>query len=214
MPEATPGQTDEMSDGQQQQDTQDKQPSAAEMAAELQKTRDALNAANRESASRRKKLEEYEKAEQARAAVEQAKKEAELSETEKLNRKLAAAEQAREQALQTANQRLLRAAFVAEAAVAGAEFPDDAFRLADTSGVTVDDDGNVSGVKEAVKAIVDSGRLPLKNKRQAPPNLDAGAGNGQRVADQKAAQLTEAELEMARKMRITPEQYAASKVKR
>lgn len=214
MPETGTGQTDEMSDGQQQQDTQDKQPSAAELLAELNKAREALSAANRESATRRKKLEEYEKAESARAAAEQAKKEAELSETEKLNRKLAAAEQAREQALQTANQRLLRAAFVAEAAVAGAEFPDDAFRLADTSGVTVDDDGNVSGVKEAVKAIVDSGRLPLKNKRQPPPNLDAGAGNGQKAADARAAQLTEAELEMARKMRITPEQYAASKVKR
>ncbi len=214
MPETGTGQTDEMSDGQQQQDTQDKQPSAAELLAELNKVRDALKSANSEAATRRKKLEEYEKAEATRAAAEQAKKEAELSETEKLSRKLAAAEQAREQALQTANQRLLRAAFVAEAAVAGAEFPDDAFRLADTSGVTVDDDGNVLGVKEAVKAIVDSGRLPLKNKRQAPPNLDAGAGNGQRVADQKVAQLTEAELEMARKMRITPEQYAASKVKR
>lgn len=207
-------QTGEMSAGQQQQDIQDKQPSAAELLAELAKVRDALKTANSEAATRRKKLDEYERAEAARAAAEQAKRDAELSETEKLNKKLVAAEQARQEALTTANQRLLRAAFVAEAALAGAEFPDDAFRLADQSGVTVDENGDVSGVKEAVKTIVESGRLPLKNKRVVPPNLDPGAGGGQKPADVKAAQLTEAELDMARKMRITPEQYAANKQRR
>lgn len=213
MPE-TIGQTDVMLEGQQQQDTQDKQPSAAELLAELAKVRDALKAANSEAATRRKKLDEYERAEAARTAAEQAKRDAELSETEKLNKRLAEAERAKQEALTTANQRLLRAAFVAEAALAGAEFPDDAFRLADQSSVTVDENGDVSGVKEAVKAIVESGRLPLKNKRVAPPNLDSGAGSGQKPADVKATQLTEAELEMARKMRITPEQYAANKQRR
>jgi hypothetical protein len=185
------------------QDTPDA-PSAAELIAENARMRDALKAANSESASRRKKLEEYEKAEQER-------KDAELSETDRLNKKLAEAEAAKQQALSTANERLIRAAFVAQAALAGAEFPNDAFLLAERAGVTIDDDGNVTGVAEAVKAIVESGRLPLKDKRRAP-SLDAGAGGSQSPAGSKPA-LTEAELQVARRMGITPEQYAAHKQK-
>ncbi len=185
------------------QDTPDTTPSAAELAAELAKARDALKQANNEAATRRKKLEEYEKAEQAR-------KDAELSEMDKLNKRLTDAETAKETALRTANERLLKAAFVAEAALAGAEHPGDAFLLADRSSVTIDDDGNVKGATEAVKAIVESGRLPLKDKRRAP-NLDAGAGGSGNPADTKTVNLSEAELQVARRMGVKPEQYAANK---
>lgn len=208
MPETETVQTDAISNGQPvvTQDTQVKTPSAAELEAELAKTRDALKQANSESATRRKKLEEYEKAEQAR-------RDAELSETEKLNKRLADAEQQKEQALKTANDRLLKAAFVAEAALAGAEFPGDAFLLADRTSVTIDEDGNVTGAKEAVEAIVKSGRLPLKDKRVKAPNLDGGAGGGGSAADKTQANLTEAELQVARKMGVKPEAYAANKQK-
>ena len=54
--------------------------------AELEKTRKALNAANREAAERRKKLEELE-------AMEQKRKEAEMTESEKLAAKLKALEE-------------------------------------------------------------------------------------------------------------------------
>ena len=171
-----------------------------ELAAELQRTRDALKAANNEAAQRRKKLDEYERAEQTR-------KDAELSEMDKLNKRLAEAETARQQALTTANDRLIKAAFVAEAAKHGVEYPEDAFLLADKSNVAVDDSGNVIGVAETVKSLVDGKRLPLRSRAIA--SLDAGAGstsNGQR-----STALNEAELAIARRLGIKPEDYAANK---
>ena len=173
---------------------------ANELAAELQRARDALRAANNEAAQRRKKLDEYERAEQTR-------KDAELSEMDKLNKRLAEAETARQQALTTANDRLIKAAFVAEAAKHGVEYPEDAFLLADKSNVAVDDSGNVSGVAETVKSLVDGKRLPLRSRAIA--SLDAGAGstsNGQR-----STALNEAELATARRLGIKPEDYAANK---
>ena len=171
-----------------------------ELAAELQRARDALKAANNEAAQRRKKLDEYERAEQTR-------KDAELSEMDKLNKRLAEAETARQQALTTANDRLIKAAFVAEAAKHGVEYPEDAFLLADKSNVAVDDSGNVIGVAETVKTLVDGKRLPLRNRAVA--SLDAGAGstsNGQR-----STALNEAELAIARRLGIKPDDYAANK---
>ena len=173
---------------------------ANELAAELQRARDALRAANNEAAQRRKKLDEYEKAEQTR-------KDAELSEMDKLNKRLAEAETARQQALTTANDRLIKAAFVAEAAKHGVEYPEDAFLLADKTNVAVDDSGNVIGVAETVKSLVDGKRLPLRSRAIA--SLDAGAGstsNGQR-----STALNEAELAIARRLGIKPEDYAANK---
>ena len=171
-----------------------------ELAAKLQQARDALKVANFEAAQRRFKLDEYEKAEKDRA-------DAQLSEMDKLNKRLAEAETARQQALQTANDRLIKAAFVAEAAKHGVEYPEDAFLLADKSNVAVDDSGNVIGVAETVKTLVDGKRLPLRNRAVA--SLDAGAGstsNGQRFTA-----LNEAELAIARRLGIKPEDYAANK---
>ena len=171
-----------------------------ELAAKLQQARDALKVANFEAAQRRFKLDEYEKAEKDRA-------DAQLSEMDKLNKRLAEAETARQQALQTANDRLIKAAFVAEAAKHNIEYPEDAFLLADKTNVAVDESGNVSGVAETVKTLVDGKRLPLRNRAVA--SLDAGAGstsNGQRFTA-----LNEAELAIARRLGIKPEDYAANK---
>ena len=171
-----------------------------ELAAKLQQARDALKVANFEAAQRRFKLDEYEKAEKDRA-------DAQLSEMDKLNKRLAEAETARQQALQTANDRLIKAAFVAEAAKHNIEYPEDAFLLADKTNVAVDESGNVSGVAETVKTLVDGKRLPLRNRAVA--SLDAGAGstsNGQRFTA-----LNEAELAIARRLGIKPDEYAANK---
>lgn len=174
-------------------------PTAEELAAELARVRDALKAANREAADRRKKLDELETAEQRR-------KDEAMTEAERLTKRVQEAEQARDRALQTANERLIRAAFVAEAAQHGATHPADAYALADRSNVTVDESGNVSGVTEAVKALVDNNRLPLRAR--TAPNLDAGSGSG---TGQRTVTLTEAELAVARRMGIKPEDYAAQK---
>ena len=196
----TTGATTETVDAQSGTDSQglfDGKPFNAEMAKELIVK---LRQENRELKPKAQKLTEYEKAEQTR-------KDAELSEMDKLNKRLAEAETARQQALQTANDRLIKAAFVAEAAKHNIEYPEDAFLLADKTNVAVDESGNVSGVAETVKTLVDGKRLPLRNRAIA--SLDAGAGstsNGQRFTA-----LNEAELAIARRLGIKPEDYAANK---
>ena len=126
------------------------------------------------------------------------------------SRQAADLEAERDRALQEANDRLIRAAFVAEAAKAGAAHPEDAFALADRSGVTIGEDATVTGVAEAVAALVEGGRLVMSG-RPAAPNLDGGAGGGSRPGDSKAKALSEAELVTARKLGLTPEQYQKAK---
>ena len=114
------------------------QPSAAELAAELERVRLALKAANSESMSRRKRLEELETAEEER-------KKAELSEIDKAKKAQTEAEakaQAAEERLRTA---MIRNAVVLAASKANFYDPEDAFRLADLASVQIGDDGKVVG---------------------------------------------------------------------
>lgn len=169
---------------------------------ELERTRIALKAANKEAADRRKRLEELE-------AAETARKQAEMTETDKLRAELEAAKAEAVKAQAAAQEMLIRSAFVAEAAKVGASHPEDVYLLADRSAVSVDDKGKVEGVAEAVKVLVDAGRVPISGHAPAP-NLDGGAGNGER-GNGKATKLTVEELETARKMNIPPDRYAAQK---
>jgi len=54
--------------------------------------------------------------------------------------------------------------------------------------------------------------VPLaQSQAQRAPDLDAGAGSGQRASDQKRLALTDEELAIARKLRINPEAYLKRK---
>lgn len=92
------------------------------------------------------------------------------------------AEEARTKALETANQRLVKAEFK-ELATTGEvkirpDAIDDAFKLADISGVTVDDAGNVAGMPDVIKALVASkpylGEQP-NGSRQIGGDTNGGA---------------------------------------
>lgn len=135
-------------------------------------------------------------------------KKAQMTEQERIKTELAQAQQAQAEAIARANTKLMRAAFVAEAAKLGAAHPEDAYALADLAAVKISDDDTVTGVAEQVKALVDSGRLPTARRPQAPP-LDGGAGGGDRPSPQ-ATKLTAEQLDIARKLGVTPEQYAKS----
>jgi len=174
--------------------------SVSELEAEVARTAAALSAANRESEGRRKELKALKDAEEARNL-------AAMSETERLKKELEAANAATQKAQEAAKETLVRSAFISAAAQAGVAHPEDVFLLADRSGVVISDVGKVEGVAEAVKSLVDSGRVPMSGKPKAP-NLDGGAGGPTRG---QAAKLSADEIEMARVMGLTPEKYAENK---
>ena len=132
--------------------------------------------------------------------------ESQKSEVDKLREAAEKAAQERDQALAKSREELIRAKFVSAASALGAAHPEDAYRLADRSGVEYED-GKVSGVEEAVKVLLDAGRLPLAKRSQAP-DLDGGAGSGNR--DSEKPRLTPEQEAMAEKLHLTPEQYAKS----
>lgn len=175
------GSDDQSRDGDGGSDEKD----AAELQAELERTRQALSKANSEAAERRKKLEAYEEAERKR-------KEAEMSEKEKLEAKLAEAQAQAEQATQAANERLLRASVTAEAAKLDFADPADAWSMVDRDGLAIDDEGEAQGVAEAVKALVKAKPYLVKRKESHDLNGDNGRGRGQQQGDEdnKARELS------------------------
>ena len=66
------------------------------------------------------------------------------------------------------------------------------------------------GVGEAVKVLVEAGRLPLNTKPHAH-TMDGGAGSGERDQEKKK-ELTDEEKVIARKMGISFENYAKQKL--
>lgn len=192
------GDYDEMSDENTVETTETAVPvvDAAEIAAELERTRAALKAANRESAERRKRLEELEKQDAER-------KQAEMTELDRMKAEQAKWQAEKEAVIKLSQETMLKAAFLAEAAMLGLQHPEDAYLLADRSVVEMTD-GKAIGVKEAIQALIASGRVPL-SKRSAP-GLDAGAGSGQSPND-KPKPLSDEELRAARKLGIKPEEY-------
>ena len=134
--------------------------------------------------------------------------EAQKSELQKAQEAAEKAERAKQAAMQRANERLVRAEFIAAASQLQASHPGDAYALADRSAIEVTEDGKVSGVEEVVKALVESGRLPTRTKPRAP-DLDGGAGSGERASDSKP--LSDAEKHMAAKLGLKPDEYAKGK---
>ena len=116
-----------------------------------------------------------------------------------------AAEERAKVASAHAQERLMQAEFLSAAALAGVAHPEDAYALADKTAVQMGDDGKITGVIEAVKSLVDAGRLVMSGRPRAA-NLDGGAGSGDRASD-KALQATPAQEKAAKNMNIPIEEY-------
>ncbi len=159
----------------------------------------------------RAKFNDYETLKQAKAELD-ALKAAQMSEDEKraariteLEALAAVAQHERDEALKVANERLVRSAFVAEAAKAGAEHPEDAYLLADRRSIEIGEAGEVIGVADAVQALVKAGRLPMRKTQGQAPNLDGGAAG---ATGSTLPVLSEEQERIAKKFNVKPEVYA------
>ena len=170
-------------------------------------TQDELNAIVSDRLEReRKKYSDYDDLKAAQAKLDEIEQER-LTELEKVQKRADDAEKERDLARQQAQDTAIRAALAMEAAKAGALHPEDAFQLADLSSVTIDN-GDVQGAVEAVAELIAGNRLVLKGR--GAPDLDAGAGTGDRTGERKPV-LSPDELEVAGKMGLTAEEYQKGK---
>lgn len=117
--------------------------------AELEKERKARKEANSESAARRKRLDELERAEAERT-------EASKTEAQKLADQLKKLQDERDAAEKRAKATLLRAEVTAAAARLQFRDPGDVLKLIDTERVEIGDDGSVKGLDEQLQVLAKS----------------------------------------------------------
>ncbi|ANY67729.1 hypothetical protein BBD42_15590 [Paenibacillus sp. BIHB 4019] len=141
-------------------------------------------------------------------AEEDARKAAELTETERLQaekaeaeRKAVEASERGDKALKAANDQVIRAEFRLLAKEAGvrADAIDDAYRLADLSGASVDDDGNVTGVDDVVTALLAAKPYLAAEAKKEPRSIGGGSGGNEENAKKTKEQLIAEAGEKARK---------------
>lgn len=119
-----------------------------------------------------------------RAAKLQEIEDAQKSAEEKLQEQLTALQQQTEKAKADRRDAVLRSAIVAAAAKAGMTDPADAYSLLDKSKIEIKDDDTVTGIEEAIKALVESKPYLVKSApgRQTPaptsPTNPAGNAGG------------------------------------
>lgn len=171
-----------------------------------------------------KKYADYDELKTKLTALEQAeeeRKKAQMSEQDRLQaerdealRKVSDVEASVSAKVTAANQRLISAEFrtLAREANVPADRIAAALKLADLSEANVDDEGNVSGVKEAVEALVSANPYLVAQAQPNPIGNPAPSGEGKRDKTKEQALA-----DMAEKVRKnpTPEAVAAyTKLKR
>lgn len=166
--------------------------------------------------------EDYDDLKAKLTALEQAeadREKAKLSETERLEAEkadaLKAAEEAkteRDKALASANQRLIKAEFktLARDLNVRQDALDDAYVLANLRDVNVDDDGNVVGVVEAVKALIDAKPYLVEKPSAQPKPIGSPSGKTddderrtleQQLSDAKKAKDFSKVIEISNKLK-------------
>lgn len=144
-----------------------------------------------ETADRLKKLEEYEAAEEERKKAEMSEAERLKAEKEEASKKAEEASESAKKATEAANKRILDSEIRSIARSLHANDVNDVLVLIDREGVEIDDDGNVKGVEDAVKALKESKPWNFK----APVGADASGGsNPQKTHDGTEIAAKEKEL--------------------
>lgn len=177
------------------------EPTPAEPAAGKTFTQDELNAIVQDRLARAAKglpskdeLAELRKAKEKLDEIEQAG----ASELEKANAAREKAEAKAAAALETANARLLKSQAVTELVAAGVTSVEAAYRALDKTGLTVADDGTVSGLEDAIKALLEE--VPaFVGKAGSAGSADQGArgGSADQITREQLAKMTPLEVQKA-----------------
>lgn len=145
--------------------------SPEQILAELERTRAALKAANKEAAERRKKLEEIE-------STEAKRKESELTEVQRAAKRAEEAEASLKQTKERYRTNAIRNEIKLYAQNAGFVDTNDAIALVDMGSVDFDEaNDKVTGAKEAIDALAKAKPHLLKApERPAAPNINSTGG--------------------------------------
>ncbi|MDQ0168769.1 phage scaffolding protein [Paenibacillus tundrae] len=166
----------------------------------------------------RKKHGDYDdiKAELAKLkSAEEERQKAEMTATERAEaertkalERAEAAEKSREDALTAANQRLIKAEFrdVARELKLRPDALKSALKLVDLSAVEVDDEGNVKGLEDAVKALIEDNPYMIEQAPVEPRTIGAPSGGEAKPAKTKEQILAEAKAKASENP--TPEAIA------
>ncbi|WP_350303565.1 Clp protease ClpB [Bacillus pumilus] len=158
----------------------------------------------------KEKLSAYEKAEQEKA-------DAELTELDRIKKELEAKSEVEltltqqiEELKKAGEQEKITNAFIKSATAANIAYLDDALRLADLSGVSVED-GKVVGVDGVVKALVEEKPFLIAQKQKA---IGQSTNSGTDKIDKTPDQLIKEAEEKARKSGRTEDRAAVAQLKR
>lgn len=156
------------------------------------------------------KLSAYEKAEQEKA-------DAELTELDRIKKELDAKSEVEQSLTQqieelkkASEQEKITNAFIKSATTANIAYLDDALRLADLSGVSVEG-GKVVGVDDVVKALVEEKPFLIAQK---PKPIGQSTNSGSDKIDKTPDQLIKEAEEKARKSGRTEDRAAVAQLKR
>jgi chromosome segregation ATPase len=156
-------------------------PTIESLQASVAKLEKAVKDANKESEARRLKLEAID-------AQEAEKQKAALSETDKLKLEKQQAEEKATEAVQKANERLIKA----EVKLNASNFvdADAAYLLMDKSKITVDENGDVKGVVEALAELAAAKPGLLKGKINPALKTDStNPGGGSQVTETREQKI-------------------------
>lgn len=143
-----------------------------------------------------KRLEALERADEERRKAEMTEAERLKAEKEEAAKKAEEAAEQAKKAQETANQRIVNTEIRSVARALNANDPNDVLALLDKSVVEIDDDGNVKGVEEAVKALKEAKPWMFKQ----PIGVDAvGGGNPSKNTSISELATKEKELEEMKK---------------
>jgi hypothetical protein len=158
--------------------------------------------------------------EQLRQAEEERKR-AEMSEIERYKADLEKAlnerqtfEQELEKLRESVKQERIKNAFITAATSANIAYIDDAFRLADLSAVTIDEDGNVVGIEDAIKTLVEHKPFLLAQAKKEPKPIGESTNAKSDKSDKSAEQILKEAAEKARRTGRPEDLAAYAKLKR